>query len=73
MISSKNPWHSILLRKKDYQKSNMSKQKESKRSKKLFVDLLEGMYQTKIALLFLQLLHCHYYLHDENQDIIDLV
>ena len=50
MISSKNPWHSILLRKKDYQKSNMSKQRESKRSKKLFVDLLEGMYQTENCL-----------------------
>ena len=44
MISSKNPWHSLLVRKKDYYQPTKNRQKDSKRSKKLFVDLLEGEY-----------------------------
>lgn len=47
MISSKNPWHSLLVRKKDYYQPIKNRQKDSKRSKKLFVDLLEGEYTEK--------------------------
>ena len=44
MVSTKNnPWHNLLVRKTDYNPPTYAtRQKDTKRSKKLFVDMLEG-------------------------------
>ena len=79
MISTKNnPWHNLLVRKTDYNPPTYAtKQKDTKRSKKLFVDMLEGEYAykqriqqcpTSIFILLYHLFHVLIPLPSWNQD-----
>ena len=47
MVSINNPWHNLLMRKKDYNPPISTRHKDTKRPKKLFVDMLEGEYASK--------------------------
>ena len=54
MFSSKNHWHNLLMRKKESHPTNGTKIKETRRSKNLFVDMLEGRFEHLKLLIPLQ-------------------
>ena len=55
MFSSKNHWHNLLMRKKESHPPNGTKMKEARRSKNLFVDMLEGRFEFLKWVILLQI------------------
>ena len=55
MFSPKIDWHNLLMTKTESHKTNGTKNKETRRSKNLFVDMLEGRFKLCLRLSSLYL------------------